>query len=251
MNLWWRILLHASVLLFPTASFAGEVQVAVAANFAAPMQAIAPLFEQETGHKVRVVLGGTGKFYAQITQAAPFDILLAADDETPTRLAREQLAVPNSQFTYAIGRLVLWSAKNGQGNLHEGFLQTGRFQHLALANPKTAPYGAAARQVIHNLGLSETLKGKTVLGENIAQTYQFVATGNAELGLLAYAQVVKDGQITHGTGWLVPASLHDPIRQDAILLLRGQDNPAAQALMRFLRRENIRQMIRAFGYETP
>lgn len=230
---------------------AGEVKVAVAANFTGPIQVLAPLFERDTGHKLSAAFGATGKFYAQIAHGAPFEILLSADDDTPARLIREGHAQPGSAFTYAVGTLVLWSPDPKRVDARGEVLKQGGFRHLALANPKTAPYGAAAMQVMAKLGVAEALKPTFVQGENIAQTHQFVATGNAELGFVAYSQVIRNGRIGGGSGWRVPADLHDPIRQDAVLLAKGRDNPAATALLAYLKGEKARAVIRAFGYELP
>lgn len=230
---------------------AGEVKIAVAANFTGPIQVLTPLFERDTGHKLSAAFGATGKFYAQITNGAPFDVLLSADDETPGRLIKEGHALPGSAFTYAIGKLILWSPDpkliDGNGEI----LKKGGFRHLAVANPKTAPYGAAAVQVMGKRGVLDSLKPMFVQGENIAQTHQFVSTGNAELGFVAYSQVIKNGQIGSGSGWLVPAGLYDPIRQDAVLLARGKDNLAATALMNYLKGDKAKVVIRSFGYELP
>lgn len=229
--------------------FADEVKVAVAANFTGPMQVIAALFERDTGHQASLSFGATGKFYTQITQGAPFEVLLSADDETPARLVKDGYALNGTAFTYAIGKLVLWSADpkrvDGQGEV----LKKGGFRHMSIANPKTAPYGTAALQTLAKLGLADTLKPTFVQGENIGQTYQFVASGAAELGFVAYSQVIKNGQIGQGSGWLVPSSLYDPIRQDAVLLTKGKDKAAAAALLRYLKSEKVQQVIRSFGYE--
>lgn len=227
---------------------AEEVQVAVAANFTAPMQVIAADFEKDTGHKALLAFGATGKFYAQIKNGAPFDVLLAADDETPARLEKENAAIAGSRFTYAIGTLVLWSAKPGYVDGQGEVLRKGDFAHLAIANPKLAPYGQAATEVMAALKVSETLAPKLVQGENIAQTFQFVSTGNAELGFVALSQVMKDGKVSEGSAWIVPANLHQSIRQDAVLLTPGRDNPAAAALLRYLQGEKARAVIHSFGY---
>jgi len=227
---------------------AAEVMVAVAANFTAPMQKIATAFEQATGHKAVLSFGATGKFYAQIKNGAPFQVLLAADDTTPERLEREGQGVQGSRFTYAVGRLVLWSPRAGYVDDQGQVLKTGDFAHLAVANPKLAPYGLAAVQTLAKLGLSERLQPRFVTGENIAQTYQFVATGNAPLGFVALSQVMEGGNIAKGSAWQVPEALHDPIRQDAVLLANGKDQPAATALMQFLRSDAAREVIRAYGY---
>lgn len=228
---------------------AAEVSVAVAANFTAPMQKIAAAFEQDTGHKVILAFGSTGKFYAQIKNGAPFQVLLSADDETPTRLEREGLGVSGTRFTYAIGKLVLWSRQPGLVDDKGEVLRSGKFERIALADPKLAPYGAAAVDVLNGLGLMPSLAPKFVRGENIAQPYQFVATGNAELGFVALSQVFADGKLTQGSAWLVPASLHAPIRQDAVVLSPGKDNAAASALMAYLRSDKARAIIRSFGYD--
>ncbi|MBD8626479.1 molybdate ABC transporter substrate-binding protein [Oxalobacteraceae sp. CFBP 8753] len=229
---------------------AGEVQVAVAANFAGPMEKLAEQFQKDTGHKAVVASGATGKFYAQIRNGAPFEVLLSADDETPARLEAEGHAVARSRFTYAVGRLVLWSAKANYVDATGAVLKTGDFKHLAVANPKTAPYGTAAVAVIDKLGLTARLQPRLVQGENIAQAFQFASTGNAELGFVAQAQVWRDGKFTAGSGWIVPATMHAPIRQDAALLTRGAKNPAAQALLDYLRTDKAKALIRAYGYEV-
>ena len=231
------------------AARAAEVKVAVAANFTAPMQKIAAAFALDTGHEAKLTFGATGKFYAQIKNGAPFELLLSADDETPALLERESQAVAGTRFTYAIGRLVLWSRQPGFVDDAGTVLRSGTFKHLALANPKLAPYGAATIEVLNSLGLAATLSPKFVQGENIAQTYQFAATGNAELGFVALSQVWADGRLKEGSAWVVPARLFTPMRQDAIVLKPGQNQPAATALMNYLRGEKARAIIRSFGYD--
>ena len=227
---------------------ADTVSVAVAANFTAPMQKIAAAFEIDTGHKAELSFGATGKFYAQITHGAPFQVLLSADDTTPARLEREGKAVAHSRFTYAIGTLVLWSAQPGTVDAKGDVLKSGDFKHLAIANPKLAPYGAAALQVMEKLGVATALQPRLVQGENIAQTFQFVSTGNAQLGFVALSQVMADGKIRSGSAWQVPASLHEPIRQDAVLLMPGKDSAAASALLTYLRGSKARALIQSYGY---
>ncbi len=229
---------------------AEEVRVAVAANFTAPIQAIAKQFERDTGHKALLSFGSTGKFYAQVRQGAPFEVFLSADKETPARLAREGYADPATLFTYAVGRLALWSPRAGLVDPRGDVLRGAGYRHLAIANPKTAPYGAAALAVLERLGLRASVRPRLVQGESIAQAYQFTSTGNAELGFVALAQVWRDGKITHGSAWLVPAGLHEPIRQDAVVLDKGRRNPAARALADYLRSDKARAIIRSFGYET-
>lgn len=227
---------------------AEQVSVAVAANFTAPMQKVAAAFEADTGHKANMSFGATGKFYAQIIHGAPFQILLAADDTTPAQLEREGKVVANTRFTYAIGTLVLWSAQPGYVDAQGAVLKTGDFKYLALANPKLAPYGLAATQAMDKMGVTAAVRSRWVQGENIAQTYQFVATGNAPLGFVALSQVMVDGKMTRGSAWQVPAHLHDPIRQDAALLAPGKDNAAAIALLQYLRTDKARAIIQSHGY---
>jgi molybdate transport system substrate-binding protein len=228
---------------------ADEVSVAVAANFTGPMEKIAPAFEKATGHKALVAYGTVGKFYAQIKNGAPFEVLISADDETPIRLEKDGLAEPTSRFTYAIGKLVLWSAKPGLVDDKGEVLKRGGFQRLAIANPKVAVYGAAAMEAMKKLGVDVALEPKLVFGENITQAYQFAATGNAELGFVALSQIFKDGQYAPGSYWLVPPVLYPQIRQDAVLLSRGKNNPAAAALLTYLKSDAAKQVIRAHGYE--
>jgi len=229
---------------------ADEISVAVAANFTAPMQAIAAGFEKETGHRVQAAYGATGKFYAQIKNGAPFEVLLTADEETPARLIKDNAAVAGSQFTYAIGKLVLWSAKPAIVDGAGAVLKNGGFDHLAIANPKLAPYGAAAVEVMKGLGVVESIQPKIVTGESIAQTHQFISTGNALLGFVALSQVLKDGKI-EGSAWIVPATLYTPIRQDAVILEKGKGKPAVEALMKYLKSDKAKAVIRSFGYALP
>ena len=227
---------------------ADEVFIAVAANFATPMQKIVAEFEKETGHKVVASFGSTGKFYAQIKGGAPFEVLLAADDEIPARLVSENAAVAGSQWTYAIGKLVLWSAKPGVVDDKGDVLKNGNFEHISLANPKLAPYGAAGVEVMKTRGAYDKLQAKIVMAENITQAYQFISTGNAQLGFVALSQVLKEGRID-GSSWIVPASLYTPIRQDAVILDKGKDRPAALALAKYLKADKSVAIIKSFGYE--
>ncbi|MGE6529270.1 molybdate ABC transporter substrate-binding protein [Pseudomonas sp. NPDC077382] len=249
MNRTRMTLIAALAAVTPLMSLAEEVQVAVASNFTAPMRVIAERFERDTGHKALLAFGSTGKLYAQIRNGAPFSVLLAADEQVPARLEDEGVGVAGSRFTYAIGTLVLWSAQQDLVDDQTAVLSDQAFRHLAIANPKTAPYGAAAVATLKRLGLSDSVRGKLVQGENIAQTHQFVASGNAELGFVALSQVVEDGVIRQGSGWVVPATYHPPIRQDAILLNKGQDNPAARALLDYLQSAEAAEVIKAFGYD--
>jgi molybdate transport system substrate-binding protein len=235
--------------VFPAS--ADTVQVAVASNFAPPMARIAAEFQRDTGHQLRVSSGSSGKFYAQIVSGAPFEVFLSADDETPQRLEKEGHAVAGSRTTYAIGKLVLWSPRpayvDGKGEI----LRSGSFAHLAMANPKTAPYGAAAREVMERQGVWRGLQAKLVQGESIAQTYQFVASGNAELGFVALSQVRNENGEIRGSVWLVPQALYTPIRQDAALLLKGKDKAAVGQFMAYLRSPRAAAIIQSFGYELP
>ena len=235
--------------LLPAAhiAHAGEVAVAVAANFTAPMQKIAALFEKQTGDKVVVSTGATGKFYAQIVNGAPFDVLLSADDTTPEKLEKEGKAVKGTRYTYAVGKLVLWSPKDNYVD-SEGKVLSGDFAHISIANPKLAPYGAAAMETLDKLKLTDSVKPRIVTGENIAQTYQFIATGNAPLGFVALSQVMQDGKVSKGSYWLVPETMHEPIRQDAVLLNKGADNDSAKALLKYLKSDEARAVIKTFGY---
>ncbi len=228
-----------------------EVRVAVAANFAAPMRQIAAAFERETGHRAVVAIGSTGSFYAQIRHGAPFQVLIAADAATPRRLEQEGLAVPGSRLTYAVGRLALWSARPGVVDEQGRVLEAGQYDRIAVANPRLAPYGAAAMQVMERRGVLAAVGGKLVQGESVAQAYQFVATGNAALGFVALSQVQAEGRITSGSAWVIPQALHDPILQEAVLLIPGRDQPAARALLAYLRSAPARAVLRAHGYAEP
>ena len=241
--------LFIGVLMTLTAVQAATVRVAVAANFSAPMQKLAQAFEEESGHTAVLAFGSTGNFYAQIRNGAPYEVLLAADDETPLKLENEGLGVAGSRFTYATGRLVLWSSQPRLVDDRGEVLRAGSVKRLAMANPKLSPYGLAAQEVMTRLGVLSELQARIVQGENIAQAYQFVATGNAPLGFVALSQVSLDGRMPQGSGWLVPAALHTPIRQDGLLLSPGKGKPAALALMAFLKSARALALIRSHGYE--
>ena len=248
-----RLMLAIVSSLFFVAAQAGDVTVAVAANFTAPMQKIAKAFEQDTGHKALLAFGATGKFYAQIKNGAPFDVLLAADDETPARLEKEGLAVAGSRLTYATGRLALWSKSPSLVDDQGEVLRGNRFEKLgihkiAMADPKLAPYGAAAIEVMTHLGVWPAVKTKVVQGESIGQTYQFISTENAQLGFVALSQISLDGRITQGSAWVVPQSMHTPLKQDAVLLNSGKDNAAAHALLKYLQGDTAKAIITRYGY---
>jgi molybdate transport system substrate-binding protein len=243
--------LAALLVLFGAATIvhADEVQVAVAANFSAPMKEIAAQFEHDTGHKVLATYGATGKFYAQIKNGAPFDILLAADDETPARLEKEGAAAAQTRFTYAIGKLVLWSAQPGLVDDKGEVLKKGSFEHLAIANPKLAPYGAAAVETMQKLNLLGALEPKFVQGDSIGQTHQFVVSGAAQLGFVAMSQVYEGGKLKSGSAWIVPGKLYSPIRQDAVVLEKGKGKPAVEAFLAYLKGDKAKSVIRSYGYD--
>jgi len=246
-----RILLAlAAALALACAARAAEVNVAVATNFAEAARALAALLQQTSGHSARLSFGATGALYAQIKNGAPFDVFLAADDQRPARLEREGAAVPGSRFTYAAGRLALWSAQPGLVDDKGAVLKSGGFGKLAIANPGNAPYGAAAMQTMDKLGLRAALQPKLVTGESIGQTYGFIASGNAALGFVALSQVQQGGRLKSGSVWIVPGSLHAPIVQDAVLLERGRANPAAAAWLQLLRSPRGKQLMREYGYEV-
>jgi len=244
-----RLVVALTASLAFSAALADEVQVAVAANFTAPIQALAADFQKDTGHKLVASYGATGQFYTQIKNGAPFEVFLAADDTTPAKLESEGDTVAGSRFTYAIGSLALWSAKEGYVDSKGEVLKKNAFQHLAIANPKAAPYGLAATQVLAKLGLTDAVKPKIVEGQNITQALQFISTGNAELGFVALSQVYKDGKVTRGSAWLVPAELHEPIKQDAVILSKGKDSAAAKALVEYLKGAKAAAAIKSFGYQ--
>lgn len=227
----------------PSGAFAGEAMVAVAANFTEPAREIAAKFEAETGHTAVLSFGSTGQLFTQIQQGAPFDVFLSADTERPARAMDDNLAVKDSAFTYAIGAIVLYST-NVDLVAGAETLRNGNFGRLAIANPETAPYGAGAVEAMQKLGVYDALQPKLVRGNNIAQAYQFVETGNAELGFVASSQVVDKG----GSKWFVPSDLYSPVRQDAVLLTHGQADEAAVAFVEFLKSPDARAIIRRYGY---
>lgn len=230
---------------------AGEVRAAVASNFSAPMVPLAALFQQESGHTVKLSLGSSGKLLTQIENGAPFDVLLSADEAGPKRLEEEGLAVGGSRFVYAQGKLVLWSAQQGLVDKQGAVLRRGNYNRLAIADPKLAPYGMAAKETLEALGVWSATQSKLVTGENITQTYQFVATGNADLAFLALSQVTRECMVNEGSWWLVPAELYRPIRQSAVQLSAAKDAAAAQAFLTFLKSAKASEVIRGFGYGAP
>jgi molybdate transport system substrate-binding protein len=249
------------------AAHAGEVQVAAAANLGPAIRQLASAFQQATGHHAVVALASTGKFYAQVRNGAPFEVLLAADEETPRRMEAEGLGVAGSRFTYATGRLVLWSAQPGVVDREGAVLRRPPRGKLAIADPRLAPYGAAAIETLRKLGVLAAWEPQLVQGENIAQAYQYAATGNATLGFVALSQVVAGVSVARvpppnpppggegyrfskGSGWIVPEDLHPPLKQDALLLRAGAGNPAAVAFLEWLRGTAAQGILRAAGYAT-
>ena len=239
--------LLAFFLLHVSDALAKELRIAVASNFLLPLKALSKNFKESTGHKVVVISGSTGKLYAQIKQGAPFDILLAADSIRPELLEKEGIGVPGSRFTYAVGRLVLWS-KDSKLPLKNDLqvLNHNNFRYLAIANPKTAPYGKAAEQVLRKKGFWEQIQNRLVRGENISQTFQFVMTGNADIGFIALSQLRKNQGL--GFSWIVPQEWHDPIQQQCILLKRAKTNKAAQQFLNFIKSNRIQKQIESYGY---
>ena len=228
---------------------ATELKVAVAANFAQTLKEISTVFEKDTGHKLAITQGSTGKLYAQISQGAPFEVFLSADDETPEKLVTEGKAINGTRFTYAIGRLALWSPKPELVDEGGQVLKTDKFRFLAIANARVAPYGRAAVQVMQKLGVLASIEPRVVQGESITQTFQFVSTGNAQLGFVALSQISENGKIKSGSAWIVPENMHEQLRQDAVLLNPGKDSPAASALLNFLKSDKARKIIASHGYQ--
>lgn len=244
----FHLLLAALLLVCLGPARAETVNVAVASNFTDPIKEIAARFTAQTGLRVNLVFGSTGKHYAQIKNGAPFAAFFAADERRPALLEQEGVALPGSRFTYAVGRIVLWSPTPGLVDTGGKVLEGATFRHLAIANPRLAPYGKAARQFLQTRGLWEGLQERLVRGENIAQTYQFVKSGSAELGLVAYSQVKSPGHPPEGSVWEVPPASYDPIAQQAVLL---QDQPVARAFLDYVKSPEAVAIIRGFGYAMP
>lgn len=235
--------------LFAPLAMAAEASVAVAANFLEPMKAIAAILEKTTGHRLTLSVGSSGKLYAQITNGAPYDIFFSADTERPALLEQAGVASEGMRWTYAKGKLVLWSADPQKIDPNGQVLKNlEAYRKIAYANPKTAPYGLAATQVLDNLGLTASTSSRLVQGESIGQTYSFIQTGNADIGFVAMSQVVRNGKLSQGSMWEIPPSLYAPIHQDAIVLKRGTHNDAALALMKLMQTPAIRDLIRSYGY---
>lgn len=227
---------------------AEEITVAVASNFSNTMKTIAKQFEKDRGHKVYISIGSSGRHYAQIKNGAPFDVFLSADAHRPTLLEEEGIAVAKSRFTYALGKIVLWSPDKSLIDKQGQILRSPRFQHIAMANPRLAPYGRSAKEIIDAIGLWDTLSAHIVQGENIGQTFQFVKSGNAQLGFVAWSQIKQSGSSDEGSHWQVPEALYTPIEQQAVLL---NDNPVAIEFIAYLQTDATRSTIRDAGYSTP
>ncbi|UCC98484.1 MAG: molybdate ABC transporter substrate-binding protein [Phycisphaerales bacterium] len=243
------VLLVTVAIMFTTVQSAtGEICVAVASNFTDTIKDIAERFEAKTDRNVVLVFGSTGKLYAQIKNGAPFDIFFAAAVREPELLEKEGPAVPGSRFTYAVGKLVLWSPEAGYVDREGKVLEQADFRHLAIANPKLAPYGRAAQEVLQARGIWDELSERLVRGENISQTFQFVKSGNAELGFVACSQVKRPGQSIEGSWWEAPQTLYSPIEQQAVLL---KDSKIARDFLVFVRSEEALKIIREYGYSTP
>lgn len=247
MTLRYRLYLGLKLLFTCAASsaFAAETSVAVAANFTEPAKEIAAAFAKATGHKAQLVFGPSGAFYTQISHGAPFELFLSADAERPVKIEQEGLGVPATRFTYAVGRLALFSTTPRLVDKAGAVLRTGRFEKIAIADPVSAPYGQAALETMRALGVEARLKPRIVTGTSIAQAYQFTSTGAAELGFVALSQIID---VKGGSRWIVPASLHKPIEQQAILLKTGAANPAARAFLKFLKSDAALRIIRRYGY---
>ena len=244
-----HITITALTLIVSTLTSAAEVKVAVAANFAQTLKEISTVFEKDTGHKLAITQGSTGKLYAQISQGAPFEVFLSADDETPEKLITEGKAITGTRFTYAIGRLALWSPKPDLVDEGGQVLKTDKFRFLAIANARVAPYGRAAVQVMQKLGVLASIEPRVVQGESITQTFQFVSTGNAQLGFVALSQINENGKIKSGSAWIVPENMHEQLRQDAVLLNPGKDSAAATSFLNFLKSDKAKKIIAAHGYQ--
>lgn len=243
-----RILLSALLMLGSSLLNAEQLHIAVASNFTHAIKALAKNFEEKTGHRVVLSFGSTGKLYAQIIHGAPYDVFFAADSKRPVLLEKNGQALPGSRFTYATGKLVLWSPRQQLVDTKGKVLNRQDLRHLAIANPDLAPYGRAARQVLQHEGLWLTLQARLVRGENIGQAYQFIKSGNVELGFVAFAQVQYPGHPATGSWWEIPESLYSPIEQQAVLL---KDNPAASDFLQYVKHDASRALIRSYGYGTP
>jgi molybdate transport system substrate-binding protein len=246
-----RLVISFFLVLFTASAHPETTLVAVASNFTKPMTEIATEFEKSTGHTAQLSFGSSGKFVSQFENGAPFEVFLSADDKSPAKLQQSGFAVEKSDFTYALGKLVLWSATANYVGDKGVILEKGGFKHLSLADPKLAPYGTAAIEVLTNKNLLDKLQPLFVVGENISQAHQFISTGNAELGFVALSQVAENGKFSSGSGWIVPQNFYAPIKQNAVLLKTGEENPAAKALLDYLKTAPAKAIIQKYGYDLP
>ncbi len=231
-----------------THSNAETITIAVASNFSVPMKEIIAQFEKESGHQVKIASASSGKSAAQIINGAPFYAFFSADQSKVSAIESMGLVVEGTRFTYAVGALALWSAQTDLDVLT--LLKKGQFNKLAVANSKLAPYGLAAEQVLEKLELTASTQEKWVKGESIAQTFQFVSTANAQLGLIALSQIMVNGKISKGSAWVVPEYMHQPIKQDAVLLHKGKNSQATLALLQFVQSQKARTILQSYGYRT-
>lgn len=246
---WVLIGLICGAAAFPAA--AAEVRVAAASNFAAPLERLAVLFQKESGHTLKINPGSSGKLSARIRKGEAFDVFLSADEETPKRLMQEGLAVGGSRFVYATGRLVLWSVQPDMVDENGAILNKGSFAKLAIANPRFSPYGIAAQETLTKLIMWNAIQRKLDKGDDLTETYQLAATERADLAFIALSQVMRGGKVREGSWWLVPSTMHNPIRQSAVLLSGARDMPAAKAFLVFLKSAKAASIMRGFGYELP
>jgi molybdate transport system substrate-binding protein len=246
-----RLVISFFLVLFTASAHAETILVAVASNFTKPMTEITAEFEKATGHTAQLSFGSSGKFVSQFENGAPFEVFLSADDKSSAKLQQSGFAVEKSDFTYALGKLVLWSVTANYVDDKGVILEKGGFKHLSLADPKLAPYGTAAIEVLTNKNLLDKLQPLFVVGENISQAHQFISTGNAELGFVALSQVAENGKFSSGSGWIVPQNFYAPIKQNAVLLKTGEENPAAKALLDYLKTAPAKAIIQKYGYDLP
>lgn len=246
---WCRTISIALISTISILSHADDISVAVAANFTEPFKEIITQFEKQSTHTVKASYGATGAFYTQITNGAPFEVFLSADSTRPEKLITDQAAVKGSDFIYAKGKLALWSADVKTVDASGKVLASNNFNHIAIANPTTAPYGAAAVQTLQKLGIYDQLKGKLVTADNIGQAYQFTVSGNAEIGFVALSQIYREGKVSNGSAWIVPSTFYTPIEQKAVLLNQGANKKAAQEFIKFLKSKTAKDIIYKYGYE--
>lgn len=249
----FRFLIAVWLIFLAPSTWAATTLVAVASDFTKPMTKIATEFQKATNHEAKLSFGSSGKAFAQIQSGAPFEVYLSASEKYPLELEKSGFAVTDSHFVYAVGKLVLWSATPGYVDDQGEILKTGNFKHIALADPSHAPYGVVAEEVMKSLDVLDKLRPLFVMGENISQTFQFVSTHNAELGFIAFAQVIdiNSGKIGSGSGWHIPDNLHGPFNQTAVLLKTGAENPAALALVDFLKSPTALAIIEKYGFGLP